>query len=32
MSLDMRLLAVSDETVGSDMSESMAVGLRDPLG
>jgi hypothetical protein len=32
MSLDMRLLAVSDATAGSDMSESMAVGLSDPLG
>jgi len=32
MSLDMGLLAVSDETAGSDMSESMAVGLSDPLG
>jgi len=28
----MRLLAVSDETAGSDMSESMAVGLSDPFG
>jgi len=32
MSLDMRLLAVSDETAGSDMSESMAVCLSEPLG
>jgi len=32
MSLDMRLLAVSDETAGLDMSESMAVCLIDPLG
>ena len=29
MSLDIRLLAVSDETAGSDVSESMAVGLSD---
>jgi hypothetical protein len=32
MLLDMRLLADSDETLGSDGSESMAVGLSDPLG
>jgi hypothetical protein len=32
MSLDMRLLAASEETAGSDMSDSMAVGLSDPLG
>ena len=32
MSLDMRLLTVSDKTAGSDGSESMAVGLSDPLG
>ena len=32
MSLDMCLLAVSDETAGSDRSEPMAVGLSDPLG
>jgi hypothetical protein len=32
MSLDMRLLAISDETVGSDGSEPMAVGLSGPLG
>ena len=32
MSLDMRLLAVSDETAGSVRSEPMAVGLSDPLG
>jgi hypothetical protein len=32
MSLDMRLLAVWEETAGSDGSESMAVGLSDPLG
>jgi len=32
MSLDMRLFAVSEEAAGSDMSESMAVGLSDPLG
>ena len=32
MSLDMRLLTVSEETAGSDGSESMAVGLSDPLG
>jgi hypothetical protein len=32
MSLDMRLFAVSLETAGSDGSESMAVGLNDPLG
>jgi hypothetical protein len=32
MSVDMRLFAVSDKTAGSDMSESMAVGLSDPLG
>jgi len=31
ISLDMRILAVSDETVGSDMSECIAVGLSDPL-
>jgi len=30
--LGMRLWAVSDETVGSDISESIAVGLSDPLG
>ena len=32
MSLDMRLLTVSVETADSDRSESMAVGLSDPLG
>jgi hypothetical protein len=32
MSLDMRLLAVSDETAGSDRSKPMAVGLSGPLG
>ena len=32
MSLDMRILSVSEETAGSDGSESMAVGLSDPLG
>jgi len=32
MSLDLRLLAVSIETPGSDGSESMAVGLSGPLG
>ena len=32
MSRDMRLLTVSEETAGSDGSESMAVGLSDPLG
>ena len=32
MSFDMRLLAVSDETVGSDVSESIALGLSYPLG
>ena len=32
MPLDMRLLTVSDETADSDRSESMAVGLSDPLG
>ena len=32
MSLDMRLLTVSDETADSDGSESMAVGLSGPLG
>jgi hypothetical protein len=32
MSLDMRLLVVSDETPDSDGSESMAVGLSGPLG
>jgi len=32
MSLDMRLLVVSDETLDLDGSESMAVGLSDPLG
>jgi hypothetical protein len=32
MSLDMRLLFVSDETPDSDGSESMAVGLSGPLG
>ena len=31
VSLDMRLLAVSDETTGSDRSEPMAAGLSDPL-
>ena len=31
MSLDMRLLTVSEETAGSDGSEPMAVGLNDPL-
>jgi len=31
MSLDMRLLAVSDETAGLDTFESMGVGLSDPL-
>jgi hypothetical protein len=29
--LDMRVLAVSHETAGSDTSESMAVSLSDPL-
>jgi hypothetical protein len=32
MSLDMRLLVVSIETPGSDVYESMAVGLSGPLG
>jgi hypothetical protein len=32
MSLDMRLLTASGETADSDISESMAVGLSDPLG
>jgi len=32
MSLDMRLFVVSIETLGSDGSESMAVGLSGPLG
>jgi hypothetical protein len=32
MLLDMRLLAVSDETAGSDRCEPMAVGLSNPLG
>ena len=32
MSLDMRLLNVSDETAGSDGSESKAVSLSNPLG
>jgi hypothetical protein len=32
MSLDMRLLTVSVETADSDISESMAVGLSDPIG
>ena len=32
MSLDIRLLVVSDETSDSDGSESMAVGLSCPLG
>ena len=32
MSLDMRLLTVSDETADSDVSKSMAVGLSDPRG
>jgi len=32
MSLDMRLLTVSVETADSDGSESIAVGLSDPLG
>jgi len=32
MSLDMRLLVVSDETSDSDGSESMAVDLSVPLG
>jgi hypothetical protein len=31
MSLDTRLLAVSDEAADSDTSKSMAVGLNDPL-
>ena len=31
MSLDMGLLAVSDETAGSDRSEPMAMGLSEPL-
>ena len=32
MSLDMRLLTVSDETADSDGSESISVGLSGPLG
>jgi hypothetical protein len=32
LSLEMRLLTVSGETADSDGSESMAVGLIDPLG
>ena len=32
MSLDMRLLTVSEETADSDGSESMPVGLSEPLG
>ena len=32
MSLDLHPLTVSDETADSDGSESMAVGLSDPLG
>jgi hypothetical protein len=32
MSPDMRLLSVIGETAFSDRSESMAVGLSDPLG
>jgi hypothetical protein len=32
MSLDIRLLADSEEAADSDGSESMAVGLSDPLG
>ena len=32
MSLDMRLLVVTDETPDSDGSDSMAVGLNVPLG
>jgi len=32
MSLDMHPLAVSDETAGSDRSDSMAVCMNDPLG
>jgi len=32
MSLDMGVLAVSDETAEPDGSESMAVGLSGPLG
>ena len=32
MSLDMRLLIVSDETLDSDGSKSMAVALNVPLG
>ena len=32
ISLDMRLLTVSEETSDSDGSESMAVGLIGPLG
>ena len=32
MSLDMRLFVVSDETLDSDWSESMAVGLSVPIG
>ena len=31
MSLDMRLLTVSEETADSDGSETMAVGLSDPI-
>jgi len=31
MSLDMRLLVVSDETLGSDGCESMVMGLSDLL-
>jgi len=31
MSLDMRVLTVSDETADSDGSESIAVGLSEPL-
>ena len=32
MSLDMRILAVTDETAGSDRSETTAVCLSYPLG
>ena len=32
MPIDTRLLAVSYETAGSNMSESIAVGFSDPLG
>jgi hypothetical protein len=32
ISLDICLLAVSDETAGLDITESMSVGLSDPLG